>query len=84
MLCMALPPTKFLPTPMVIVLGFWDAKRILIIDYLENDDRLISEYSVCLLYKVSENFISNRPSLANKNILFYQHTDCLLYTSRCV
>jgi hypothetical protein len=51
---------------------FWDAERILFIDYLEKGKTITGEYYSNLLTRLDEKIREKRPSLQKKNIIFYQ------------
>lgn len=48
---------------------FWDAKGILLIDYLEKGKTIMGEYYACLLDKLDEKIREKRPGLAKKKNL---------------
>jgi len=51
---------------------FWDAKGILLIDYLEKGKTINSEYYCNLLDQLNEKIREKRPGLQHKKIIFHQ------------
>ena len=51
---------------------FWDAKGVLLIDYLEKGKTINSEYYCNLLDQLDKNIREKRPGLQKKTIIFHQ------------
>lgn len=51
---------------------FWDAKGIIMIDYLQKGKTINKEYYMALLDRLSDEIKKKRPHLAKKKILFHQ------------
>ena len=51
---------------------FWDAKGILMIDYLPRGQTITGDYYADLLHKLQECIQQKRPGLARKKIIFHQ------------
>jgi hypothetical protein len=50
---------------------FWDALRIIFIDYFEKGQNINNEYYIALLERLSDE-IKKRPFLKKKKVLFHQ------------
>ncbi|XP_011873175.1 PREDICTED: histone-lysine N-methyltransferase SETMAR-like [Vollenhovia emeryi] len=69
------PPkkTKVVPsTGKVVASIFWDAKGILLIDYLPEGRTISGEYYTSLLERLDKNICEKRPDLAKKKVIFHQ------------
>jgi len=51
---------------------FWDAKEILLIDYLQTGRTITGEYYCSLLDQLDEKIRKKRPGLAKKKVIFHQ------------
>ena len=51
---------------------FWDAKEILLANYLQKSKTINSEYYCSLLDQLDENIGEKRPGLQHKKIIFHQ------------
>ena len=56
-----------------MALVFWDAKGILLIDYLQKGKTINSEYYCSLLNQLDEKIREKRPGLQHKQIIFHQN-----------
>jgi hypothetical protein len=51
---------------------FWDARGIMLIDYLEKGYTINSEYYIALLKQLNDEIKKKRPHLKKKQVLFHQ------------
>jgi len=56
----------------VLASVFWDAYRIIFIDYLEKGKTINSDYYIALLERLKDEIAKKRPHLKKKNVLFHQ------------
>lgn len=71
--CSAPKKAKTIPSAgKVMASVFWDAKGILLIDYLEKGKTITGEYYANLLDRLDEEIRKRRPGLAKKKIIFHQ------------
>ncbi|XP_014274434.1 histone-lysine N-methyltransferase SETMAR-like [Halyomorpha halys] len=59
---------------------FWDAKGILLIDYLPTGQTITGQYYTNLLDQLQEKICEKRPGLARKKVIFHQD-NARLHTS---
>ena len=62
----------------IMASSFWDAKGVLLIDYLEKGKTINSEYYCNLLDQLDKNIREKRPGLQKKTIIFHQDNVSLL------
>lgn len=60
---------------------FWDAKGILLIDYLEKGRTITGEYYASLLDRLKAAITEKRPGMAKKKVLFH-HDNAPVHSSR--
>ena len=56
----------------VLASVFWDVQGILLIDYLENESTISSEYYVVLLVRLKEKIVKKLPQMKKKKVLFHK------------